>query len=302
MSRIYTVLGGTGFLGSRVVRNLLDAGHRVRVAARHPERSAFADVEGAEPLRADLGEPDSLRAAVTGADGVVNATSLYLEAGDVTFRAIHVEGAARQARIARDAGVARFVQVSGIGADPDAADPYIAARGAGEVAVRDAFPGATIVRPSAIFGPHDALLGAILATLRRLPVYPLFGRGDTRLQPVHVGDVAAAIARLVDSDASAELYELGGPKVYTYRELVSAVARAAELRARPVPVPFPIWQALARIAERLPGAPLTRSQIALVRSDNLASDTMPGLADLDLPARDIAEFVRSGRAEQKEQT
>ncbi len=302
MSRIYTVLGGTGFLGSRVARNLLEAGHRVRIAARHPDRSALGDVEGAEPLRADLADPGSLRAAVQGADGVVNATSLYLEAGDTTFRAIHVEAAARLARIAREADVSRFVQLSGIGADPDAADPYIAARGAGEAAVREAFPGATLVRPSALFGPHDALLGGILATLRRLPIYPLFGQGDARLQPVHVADVAAAIARLVEAEASADLYELGGPKVYTYRELVAAVARAADLRVRPVPVPFPIWQALARIAERLPGAPLTRSQIALLRHDNVASDALPGLADLGLSARDIEQVVRSGRAGQEEQT
>lgn len=295
MSALYTILGGTGFLGSRVVAALLDAGCRVRIAARRPERSAFSDASGAESVRADLGEPAALRAAVAGADGVANATSLYLETGAASFRAIHVDGAARLARTAREAGVARFVQMSGIGADAAAADPYIAARGAGEAAVRAAFPGATILRPGPMFGPDDALLAAILRTLRRLPVYPLFGDGTTRLQPVHVDDVAAAIARLLQADRSAELYEIGGPKAYAYRDLVAAVARAADLPMRPVPVPFPAWQAVARIAEHLPGAPLTRSQIALLRRDAVASDALPGLADLGLAAREIETFVRDRR-------
>ena len=304
MSRVFTVVGGTGFLGSRVVRHLVGRGHRVRIAARHPHRpDDLPNPDLAELVRADLFEPATLSAALTGADGAVNATSLYLEKGDLTFEAVHVKGAARLARLAREARVPHLIHVSGIGSDPAARDPYIRARGEGEAAVRDACPDVTLVRPSAMFGPDDALLGAILDTARRLPVYPLFGRGESRLQPVHVDDVAQAIATALHTADAAPCYEFAGPNVYTYRQLVAAVAGAAGLRVRPVSVPFPVWHAAASVAERLPGAPLTRSQVALIRDGNVADEAMPGLRDLGVEPQDIADFVRDqrGRAEQAEQ-
>lgn len=184
----------------------------------------------------------------------------------------------RLAALAGEAVTRRFVQLSGIGSDPDADDSYIRARGQGEAAVRAALPGATIIRPAVMFGDGDALLDALLsvirATARRLPVYPLFGTSRTRLQPAWVEDVVQAIARLLDADTSAFCYELAGADSLTYRELVETVAQASGLRSRPVPVPFAIWKPLAAIAEWLPGAPLTRVQVALMQTDNVAPGTL----------------------------
>lgn len=294
MTGLFTVFGGTGFLGRHVAARLLENGHRVRIAARRPERLPDGlRSDRTEVVAADLFEPASLRSALRGADGAVNAISLYLETGGVTFEAVHVEGAERLARQARAAGVARFVQLSGIGADAASNDPYIRARGAGERAVRSACPNASIIRPSAMFGPGGGLVTAILGVARRLPVYPLFGTGTTRLQPVHVDDVGLAIARGLQAEHLAPLHEFGGPSVYSYRDLVVRVAAAAGLSVRPVPVPFAVWHGLAALAERLPGAPLTRSQVELMKRDNVAADDLPGLEALDVTPRDIEDFVRT---------
>src|SRR3712207_2860327 len=196
---VVTVLGRTGFLRLRVVRRPLDHGFDVRAASRHPERAAslFGSGEGGpEAPRVDVHDEASVAAALAGAHGVVNAIGLYVESGGrETFRAVHLEAAASIAKLAREAGAARLVHVSGIGADPDSSSGYIGARGVGEAAVRRAFPDATIVRPAVMFGPDDAFLTTLARLVRTLPVCPMFGGGRTRLQPVHVEDVAEAIAR-----------------------------------------------------------------------------------------------------------
>ena len=226
--RLVTVLGGTGFLGRRVVQHLLDRGFRVRAAVRHPERASplFGPNDlGAEAVDADVHDEASVIKALADAFGVVNTVSLYVERGGrETFRAVHVEGAARIARLSRRAGIGRLIHVSGIGADPASPSSYIRARGTGEVAVREAFPGVTLVRPSVMFGADDYFLTALARLLRTLPVYPLFGRGRTRLQPVHVEDVGEAIARILGGAAGGGhlCYEFGGPSTYTYAELVGS--------------------------------------------------------------------------------
>ena len=183
-----SVFGGTGFLGRRLVQRLAAEGVTVRVAVRHPEpaqtvlRAAGSD--RVTVCSADVRNQASVRAAVAGAHAVVNAVSAYLEKGDVTFEAVHEHGAQTVAREAAAAGVARLVLVSGIGADSESGSPYIRARGRGEGLVQQAFPAATIVRPSAMFGPGDALFGTLADMARRLPVLPLIGGGHTRLQPV----------------------------------------------------------------------------------------------------------------------
>jgi NADH dehydrogenase len=296
-SKLFTVFGGTGFLGRRVVRHLLGAGHRVRIAARHPERElAFLQNDRAEPVRADLFEPETLSAALKNADGAVNATSLYIEKGDLTYHAVHVEAAERLASLARHAGLRRFVQLSGIGSDPEAENSYIRARGEGERVVKAAFPDATIIRPAVMFGRDDALLSTIGSIARRLPIYPLFGAGDTKLQPAWVQDVAKAIATLLEAKTSAACYELAGAETLTYRQLVETVARASGERTRPVPVPFMVWTPLASIAERLPGAPLSRAQVALMQIDNVASKTLPGLADLGIRATGVSDYLQERAA------
>jgi uncharacterized protein YbjT (DUF2867 family) len=292
-SQLVTVFGGTGFLGSRVVRQLCEGGCRVRIASRHPRsRPELLRARQAEPVRADLLDASTLPAALSGADAAVNATSLYVEKGGLTFDAVHVQAAGRLALLAKERKLRRFVHVSGIGSDPEARDGYIRARGKGEIAVRDGFPSAVIARSAVMFGPDDAFLSAILGTARRLPFYPLFGRGETRLQPVQVDDVARAISRVLRADDVSPCYELAGPDVFSYRELVEAVAEAAGISVRSVPVPFPLWRALAFAAERLPAAPLTRSQVALVEKDNVAALDLPGFFELGVSAQSVVDFVR----------
>ena len=224
---LITVFGGTGFLGRRIVRHLLDHGFQVRAASRHPERvgSASRPDAGSETTKADIHDETTVAAALFGAYGAVNAVSLYVERGRETFDAVHVEAAARVARLARENGVERLIHVSGIGADPASSAPYIASRGRGEIAVQQGFPGAILIRPAVMFGPDDAFLTTVVRLLRILPVYPMFGRGETKLQPVYVEDVAEGIARvLAGAGGSAASYEFAGPRVYTYKELVRTVA------------------------------------------------------------------------------
>jgi NADH dehydrogenase len=288
------VFGGTGFLGRRIVRHLLDHGHAVRVASRHPERgkSIFAtNPPLLELVRADIGEEASTRDAVKDAFAAVNAVSLYLERSDQTFHSVHVDAAERLARHAREAGVARLVHVSGIGADPASSSPYIRSRGEGEHAVRAAFPEATIVRSAVMFGPDDAFLTPLTELLRKFPVFAVFGRGDTRLQPAYVEDVGEAIARIVNAPQAEALYELAGPRIYSYQELLETVGTHVGLRRAFVPVPFVIWQGLAYIAELLPRPPITRNQVELMRIDNVASAAWPGFGALGIEPSGIERVL-----------
>jgi uncharacterized protein YbjT (DUF2867 family) len=199
-AQLATVFGGTRFLGRRVVRRLREAGFAVRIAARHPERgrSLFADDDpGIASIRADINEESTVAAAIAGSNAVVNVVSLYVERGKDTFRSVHVEAAARVARLAAEAGVQRLVHVSGIGADAGSPSAYIRSRGAGEAAVLRTFAAATLIRPAVMFGPDDGFVAPLLSMLRRLPAIPLFGSGATRLQPVYVEDIGDAVARIM---------------------------------------------------------------------------------------------------------
>jgi len=291
---LFTIFGGTGFLGSRIVRRLSADGHRVRVAARDP-----GDVKATEnvmPVEADIRRRETIGPALEGADGGVNAVSLYVEQGATTFEAIHVEGAARLAQEAKVAGLSRFVHVSGIGADASSSDPFIRSRGRGEAEVQAACPFATIVRPSVMVGKDDAIRSTILRLTRLQPLFPLFGKGHTRLQPVHRDDVAKAITKLLTMDEPASVYEFGGPEAYAYAKLVRRVAEVGGQRVWPFPVPFAVWQGLAALAERLPAAPITRSQVALMRKDNTAASDLPGLSELGIVPTDIIADLRHRRA------
>jgi uncharacterized protein YbjT (DUF2867 family) len=291
--RIVTVFGGTGFLGRRIVRHLGRHGFAVRAASRHPDRGRElfeADDPQPESVAADIHDERSVAAAVAGAFGVVNAVSLYVEHGRETFRSVHVEAAERMAAAAGSAGVERLAHVSGIGSDAASPSRYIASRGEGELAVRAAFPEATLVRPAVMFGPHDAFVTPIRSLLARLPAYPMFGRGLTRLQPAYVEDVAEAVARtLQDPGASAATYECAGPRVYTYEDLLRTIAREAGLKPKLVPVPFAAWHALGWFAELLPSPPVTRNQVELMEIDNVASPGMPGFADLGISPRALED-------------
>jgi uncharacterized protein YbjT (DUF2867 family) len=285
-----TVFGGTGFVGRRVARHLSDA-TTVRIASRHAAR---AEGDNVEQIVADAHDERSIEAAVAGADGVVNAISLYAEHGGDTFHSVHVEAAARIASVARRAGIKRFVHLSGIGADAASASPYIRSRGEGEAAVQAAFPGAVVIRPAVMFAPDDAFLRTILGLLRTLPAYPLFGDGRTRLQPVYVDDVAAAIVQVLrQTQRPYPIYELAGPRVYSYGELLRTIARTAGLRPVLVRIPFAFWGAVAGLAEILPHPPLTRNQVELMQIDTTATDNRPGFGQLGISPRSLEEELKA---------
>ena len=293
MGHVVTVIGGTGFLGRRVVRHLRDKGFSVRIASRHP--SAYRDDDPhVKFIGADIRERGSVETAVAGAFGVVNAVSLYVERGTDTFQALHVAAAERVAEQASKAGVERLIQISGIGADAASSSPYIRARGQGEQAVRQAFARAVIVRSAVMFGPDDAFLNTLVQLLRRLPVYPMFGHGETRLQPANVEDVGEAVARLLQrTGRQASTVECGGPRVYAYEELLRTIARAANVNRVLVPVPFAAWHALAWVAEMLPGTPITRNQVELMAIDTVASADVPGFADLGISPGAMEPILQS---------
>ena len=269
---------------------------------RHPVRAVFPDPgDRLQRVTADVTEPASVQAAIRGAGAVANAVALYIERGEATFRAVHLDGARRVAEVAAAEGATRLLHMSGIGSDPSAASPYVRFRGLGEVAVREAFPGATVFRPTVMVGAGDAFLTTLGRLVRRVPVLPLFGAGGTRLQPAYVGDVAeAAASAFAGPDRRPGVHELGGPQVQTYRELVELVMRHYGRRRLLLPVPFPVWEGLAAVSRILPTPPLTEGQVALMKRDNIADPALPGLEALGVTPTPVAKVLRrdfpAGRA------
>ena len=288
---LVTVFGGTGFLGRRIVASLLGREARVRIAARHPHRPGMPSSDRVQHVVANVTDLASIEAAIDGADAVANAVSLYVEKGAATFRAIHLEAALAVAEAAARHG-ARLVHVSGIGADPAATSPYVRFRGLGEDAVRAACDSAAVLRPAVMIGAGDAFLTA-LARVVRFPVVPLFGDGGTRLAPVFVGDVAEAAAiALTDPDPHAGINELGGPETLAYRDLVRRVAQHLGRRPILLPLPLPVWDALAAAGRLLPSPPITEGQVTLMRRDNVPSPARPGLAAFGVDPTDLATVLR----------
>ncbi|WP_271574709.1 NAD-dependent epimerase/dehydratase family protein [Bradyrhizobium sp. CCBAU 11361] len=220
--RTVTVFGGTGFLGRRIVQHLRDHEFPVRIASRHPDRgrSQFGPHDSQLLfVEADIHDERSVANALAGAYAAVNTVSLYVEHGRETFHSVHVESAQRVAAQAHRAEVKRLVHLSGIGADAASQSRYIRARGEGELVVRATFAGAHIIRPAVMFGPDDAFLTTILNLLRRLPIYPMFGRGSMKLQPAYVEDVAEATVRIIQrAETQPTIFECGGPRVYSYED------------------------------------------------------------------------------------
>ncbi|CAE7862207.1 NDUFA9 [Symbiodinium microadriaticum] len=286
-----TVFGGTGFLGREIVRHLVAESFSVRAAARRPDRVA---IEGSQGVYADLRDETSVAAALKGTDAAVNAVGLYVEKGAETFEAVHELGALNLAHQCAAQGITRLVHISGIGADLHSQSAYVRSRGKGELLVRDIFPQATILRPSALFGPGDGFVTALAGIIRRSPVIPLFGSGATRLQPVFVGDVAAAVgAALQHPAAPGALYELGGPRTYSYRALLELVAARIDRKPRLLPLPFAVWQRLATLAAILPHPPITTAQVTLMQQDNVVANDALTLGDLGVEATALEAVLPS---------
>ncbi len=285
-----TVFGGTGFLGRAVVARLNAEGARVRMAVRHPD--AAVAPAGVEAVAADLRDAATVARAVADADWVVNAVGLYQESRSETFQAIHVEGARTVAEAANRGAAEALVHISGIGADLASESSYVRARAAGEIAVREAFPEATILRPSVLFGPEDSFFNSLARIARLLPAFPLFGDGRTQLQPVYVEDVAAAVARSLSlAEARGRIYELGGKHSYSYRALIELLLRHIGIRRPLLPLPFAVWEAQASLLGLLPRPPITHDQIALMRKDNVADPELPGFAELGLQPAAVEEIL-----------
>ena len=300
--RTVTVFGGTGFLGRRISRHLCAHGFRVRTASRHPDRDRKLfgrDDPQLESIEADVHDEGSVADAIAGAYAVVNAVSLYVERGNDTFHSVHVEAAKGVAAQAHKAGVERLAHMSGIGANAASQSLYIRKRGEGELAVRAAFSNSVLIRPAVMFGPDDAFLTTVLTLLRRLPAYPMFGGGVTRLQPVYVEDVAEAVATALQRlHTDATTFECAGPCVYTYAEFLRSVAREAGLKPILIPFPFAAWHALAWMSEMLPKPAITRNQIELMQIDTISSPERPGLAELGISPHAVEEVLQqivSGR-------
>jgi len=289
MRGLVTVFGGSGFVGAQIVRALAKRGARVRVAVRNPGRGyrlrMLGDVGQIEVVQANIREPASVSRALEGAESCVNAVAVLYESGRQTFEALHVAGARVIAQAAAAQGVQRLIHISAIGASPDSPAAYARTKSAGEVAVREVIPGAVILRPSVIFGPEDAFFNRFAAMAGLSPALPLIGGGATRFQPVYVGDVAQAVAgALAMAAAEGRTFELGGPQVYSFRDLMVLMLDVIQRRRFLAPIPFPLATVLGRAGDLAAGLglppPITTDQVALLRSDNVASPDAPGLAEL----------------------
>ncbi len=286
-NRLVSVFGGSGFVGRYVVQHLARRGARIRVAVRHPQEALFlkplGQVGQIHIVPANVRVAASVAAAVADADAVINLVGILCERGRQRFRSVHVDGARNIAEAAKAARVPTLLHMSALGADPDSPSAYARSKADGEAAVREAFPRATIFRPSVIFGPEDDFFNRFARLAKILPFVPVIA-GDTRFQPVYVGDVAAAFIAALDAGKAAhkETFTLGGPCIHSFRELLEIMLRETML-ARPL-VPLPMWLARLNAAflGLLPDPPLTLDQLRLLERDNIVPEGARGLAALGI--------------------
>ena len=310
---IVTIFGGTGFLGRHIVQQLAREEFGIRIATRRPELAGhfrqYGGVGQVVPVQANVRNKESVRRAVEGADTVINLTGILAERGRQNFAAIHVDGAQRIARAAANVGASRLLHVSAIGADPASPSAYARSKAAGEAAVRSEFPKATIFRPSLVFGPEDEFFNRFAALVRLVPALPLFysgwpkfkldglflvpefEAGTTRFQPVFVGDIAdAAHHAVTEASTEGKTYELGGPSIYSYAELMALILKETRRRALLVPVPFFAASAAAAVLQFAPVPLLTPDQVTLLKIDNIVSEGAEGLRELGIAAT-AAELI-----------
>lgn len=284
---LVTVFGGSGFIGRYVVQRLARAGWQVRVAVRRPDEALFlktaGDVGQVTPVVANIRDDRSVNAAVAGVDAVINLVGILYESGAQKFDAVQAKGAGRVAAAAKAAGAQRFIQISAIGADAGSRAAYAKSKAAGEQAVQAAFPGATILRPSIVFGPEDEFFNRFARLAMLSPALPLIGGGHTKFQPVYVADIAAAVETVLDDAATAgRTYELGGPRVYAFRDLMSLLLKEIGRCRALVPLPFALASLQAAFLQLLPIPPLTVDQVRLLKKDNVVGGNALGFKELGL--------------------
>ena len=294
-NQLVTIFGGSGFLGRHTVRALARAGYRIRIATRHPNRAFFLRPLGSvgqiDFVKCDVSDADAVAQALSGAETAINLTGILFEKGQ-TFEEVQADGAANIAQAAATAGLSALVHVSAIGADAESASAYAVTKAEGEASVREAFPHAVILRPSIIFGPEDGFFNKFAEMARFFPALPLIGGGRTRFQPVFVGDVAQAILAAL-SRQDGRTYELGGPSVYSFKELMQLILRETGRKRALVPVPFGIAFLKAAFLQLLPNPLLTIDQVKLLKKDNVVSPTASGLADLGITPTSVEAVIPS---------
>ena len=293
---LITVFGGTGFLGRHIVKRLAKAGYRLRIATRRPNEALFLKTNGTpgqiEIVQANIRDDASTQAALQGADGVVNAVGILFESGKQKFHALQAEGAARIAEAAKAEGIGAMVHISAIGADGASASLYAQSKAAGEEAVMAALPEAHILRPSIVVGPEDDFFNRFAGMAMIAPALPLIGGGVTQYQPVSVFDVAAAVEACF-AGAPSGLYELGGPDVLSFKELMEMLLAEIGRDRLLVPLPFAAAKIIAAFAQFMPKPLLTPDQIILLRSDNVVAQGARGFVDLGLKPQPIAGILPS---------
>ncbi|WP_136439939.1 complex I NDUFA9 subunit family protein [Pacificoceanicola onchidii] len=291
MTNLVTIYGGSGFVGRYIARRMAKLGWRVRVAVRRPNEAIFVRPYGAvgqvEPVLCNIRDDESVRAAMIGADAVVNCVGTFDKGGKNNFQAVQNEGAARIARLAAAEGITRMVHISAIGADADGNSLYAKSKGQGEAAVLERMPKATILRPSVIFGPEDAFFNRFAKMTRLSPVIPVVG-GNTKFQPVYVDDVAQAAVKGVLGEAEG-IYELGGPDVRSFSELMHEMLRTIRRRRLVLNIPFFVGGIMGSVSDLIQSitlglvpAQITRDQVRSLRADNVVSDGAKGLEDLGI--------------------
>lgn len=291
--RSVTVFGGSGFIGRYVVKRLANQGARVRVAVRDAEKAKFLKPMGAvgqiAPFAVNISNERLVRQAVDGADDVINLVGILAENGSQSFSRIQAEAPGVIAEAAKAAGVERFVQMSSIGASAESDSKYAQSKAMGEAAVKAAMPNAAILRPSVVFGPEDDFFNRFAAMARFAPALPLIDGGGTKFQPVHVGDVAEAVmVALRSEDAAGKTYELGGPHVMTFKEVLEYVMAETGRKRLLLPVPSAFLRPLAGLMECIPGAPLTRDQLIQLQTDNIVSEGSESLDALGIKPTGIS--------------
>lgn len=310
---LVTLFGGSGFIGRYAARTLVEAGYRVRVAVRRPHLAGDVRLAGSpgwvDIVQANVRNKASVERAIEGADAVVNLVGILFEKGKQSFEAAQRDGAINVAEAVAAAGITTLVQMSAIGADPDAEADYAETKGEAEIAVRELVPTTTILRPSVVFGPEDQFFNRFAAMASHpistvLPFLPAIGGGETKVQPVYAGDVADAIANAVSNpDTAGKTYELGGPNTYTFKEIYAYISKTIDRKRYPLPLPFfaakpmglmfgaafrYIWPLSSGI---LGGPPITGNQVELLKSDNVVSEGALTLADIGVTEIESIEAI-----------
>jgi len=292
------ILGGAGFIGRYVVKRLAERGDVLTVGGRSAASAKFLKLKGdvgqVGLVNIAIDDEAVLPAFVADNDAVVNLVGTLNEKGGQLFDRVHHVGPAHLARLTREAGIPRFVHISAIGADPRSSSAYARTKAAGEEAVRDAFPTATILRPSVVFGPEDQFFNRLAGLAMVSPVLPLIGGGETRFQPVYVGDVADAVVRVIDDSTTAgRTYELGGPKVYSFRALIELLLAEIRRKRLLIDIPFGLASLEARLMSLLPNPPLTPDQVEMLKRDNVVSSGALTLAMLGIAPTAVEAILPS---------